>query len=613
MCGIAGVVSRSEQPVERAVLERMVNAVGHRGPDGEGFYVAGRVGLGHRRLAIIDLSPGGAQPMHCAKSGRVIVYNGEIYNYLELRTELQGRGYCFQSQSDTEVILAAYDQWGASCVHKFNGMWSFALLDQARDLVFCSRDRFGVKPFYYVDDPKFFAFGSELRQLAPFLNSRRASREVLFDFLSFSAEELGADTFFAGVRRLPAGHNLSFRIGAGEYSIERFYAVPELGAPRRLSATDASETLREILTDAVRLRLRSDVPVGTCLSGGLDSSSIAAIASSLVREAQGPRFTAITAASESPATDETEYARMVVDRADLNWHVIRPDFASFSDTLVQVVRAQEEPFSSPSVCMQFFVMQAAKQRGIPVLLDGQGGDETLLGYERYMVPIVRETYRNDGIRAAIAMMQAFSHHNDSLKVRSQLQMLAYFSLPSLRWLRYRLRIRDAQWFPSLDHFRRKFGQVAGSAFEIQRRQIERDSIPNLLRYEDKNSMWHSVETRLPFMDYRLVEFAVNLPISSKVKNGWTKFALRQAMLGMLPDTILWRRNKLGFHAPDDRWLPKLHNEMIQTIAKSELLKEACGPGQSAFRPHRLDRAVLWRFYVVALWEREFGVSGLAEA
>ena len=612
MCGIAAFLSRTDQQVDRAALERMVAAVAHRGPDGEGLFVEGRVGFGHRRLAIIDLSAAGAQPMHCAASGRVIIYNGEIYNYLELRAELQAGGYRFHTESDTEVILAAYDRWGAECVQRFNGMWAFALLDQRQHLVFCSRDRFGVKPFYYVDDPRFFAIGSELRQLLPLLESRKASREVLLNFLSFGVDEQGTETFFAGVRRLAPGHNLFYSVTNGSYSIERYYSVPEQDAPRRMSGPEASVALRELLTDAVRLRLRSDVRVGTCLSGGLDSSSIAAIAVSLTRDAHGPRFASITAASESATNDESAYAKIVVDHAELDWHRILPDFEAFAGTLREVVRAQEEPFRSPSVCMQFLVMQEAKRRRIPVLLDGQGGDETLLGYERYVTFAIRELYGNSGLGSALRFMRNVAKNNEKLKLGSQLLFLADLCMPALRWIRYRRRVGRARWFPTLGHFRRTHRQPPATMFELQRRQVEAENIPHLLRYEDKNSMWHSIETRLPFLDYRLVEFALNLATGVKVKDGWTKFVLRDAVRDLLPPAIVWRKNKLGFEAPDHLWLSRLHAVMLETVSKSELLKEVCSSDHGAFDAKHLPQSVLWRFHVVALWEREFGITGAAD-
>ena len=289
--------------------------------------------------------------MRYGATGCVIVHNGEIYNYLELRAELIENGYRFDTGTDTEVILAAYDRWGEECVQRFNGMWSFALFDPDREFVFCSRDRFGIKPFYYIDDAHVFAFGSEIRQVLPFLDAPRANRRVLLDFVCFGIDGHGTETFFSGVHRLAPGHNLMYRVDTGEYETRRYYRVPRMAGFREVSESDAVGAFRDLFVDSVRLRLRSDVPVGTCLSGGLDSSSIAAVAASLGRERGTDRFSAITAGSESPENDETGYARAVADRADLEWHRIMPRFDDFSATLREVVRALEEPFLSASMCM----------------------------------------------------------------------------------------------------------------------------------------------------------------------------------------------------------------------------------------------------------------------
>jgi len=608
VCGIAGVVVRDGGPPDRHRLEVMVDAVAHRGPDGSGTFVEGRVGLGHRRLAIIDLSEAAAQPMRCPDTGRVIVYNGEVYNYVELRAELAGQGTRFRTTSDTEVILAAYDRWGPSCVQRFNGMWAFALYDPAADVLFCSRDRFGVKPFCYADTPHAFVFGSELRQILPWLDRRQASRPELLDFLGFSIDERGTRTFFAGVRRLAPGHNLHYRIGRGTFTVERYYRVPRQEHVAPASAREAGEAVGALLEDAVRLRLRSDVPVGTCLSGGLDSSSVAALASRL-SAGPGRPFAAITAVPDSAAHDESAFARQVVEHARLDWHVVRADRAAFEAVLPDVVRAQEEPFQTPSACLQFLVMQAARRQGIPVLLDGQGGDETLLGYERYAVPVVRQLAATEGMASAWRQMRALSRHNDKLTLLTQAQLLAYFSLPALRWRRYRRQMGGAPWLPPLAAFRDR-QPAPESIFELQRRQVEDESLPHLLRYEDRNSMWHGVEARLPFLDYRLVELALNLPAAFKIGDGWTKLALREAMRDRLPPAVVWRTRKMGFEAPADHWLGHAREAMLDTVARSALIAEACGTSSIAPTVRRAPLPVLWRFHVTALWEREFGVAGV---
>ena len=612
MCGIAGLISRPGDPLDRTVLERMVGAVAHRGPDGDGVFVDRNVGLGSRRLAILDLSENGAQPMRSAVSDKVIVYNGEIYNYRELRTELIEGGYPFRSRTDTEVILAAYERWGEGCVQRFNGMWAFAIYDPKEEMVFCSRDRFGIKPFYYVDRARFFAFGSEIRQLLPLLETRTASRSALTDSLCFRASERGAETFFAEVYRLEAGHSFRYRVADHRLEMARYYRIQRSDGLDTMSPDEASETFRDLLTDAVRLRLRSDVPVGTCLSGGLDSSSVASLAADLRRQDGSSRFSAITAVSEDRRTDESGYAKAVVHHANLDWHPIQPDYDLFADTLQEVVRAQEEPFGSPSICMQFLVMRESKRQGLPVLLDGQGGDEILLGYDRYSVPFIKDVYKRDGLRAAVLTMSELAQNNRNLGFARQLKLLGYFSFPRVQWFTYRYRLGKMHSFPPLAYFQRLRDLTTSDLFEIQRHDIEREVLPSLLRYEDKNAMWHSVETRLPFLDYRLVEFALNLPARMKIMRGWTKHVLRQAMESVLPESVVWRKDKLGFEAPDALWLPRLRATMIGQIEKSSLLSALFGSSSRSLRVAHLSLATLWRLHVVALWELEFGVSGLTD-
>ncbi|MGA7353529.1 MAG: asparagine synthase (glutamine-hydrolyzing), partial [Acidobacteriaceae bacterium] len=319
MCGIAGVISRKPPFADCATIRSMTDVVAYRGPDGKGHLVDGPVALGHRRLAILDLSEAGRQPMHSPDGNASLVFNGEIYNYLELREELRSRGHRFVSDTDTEVILAAYSEWGEKCVSRFNGMWAFALYDRRLRRIFCSRDRFGIKPFFYAGTDQAFVFGSEIKQLLPFLPARRVPREVLLSFLVTGLTGYSEETFFEGVFSLPGGHNLILDLQTGAFTTARFYELH----PAEVEGTEdeLADQFRQLLTDAIRLRLRSDVPVGTCLSGGLDSSTIATIAAREYVEKAGRPFTAVTAGSIDPEYDETEFARQVVEAGKMAWHL----------------------------------------------------------------------------------------------------------------------------------------------------------------------------------------------------------------------------------------------------------------------------------------------------
>lgn len=607
MCGIAGIVGLGGQAVRPEMLVDMVNRVAHRGPDGEGTLLEGSVGLGHRRLAIVDLSPDGQQPMTDKTGEHTVVFNGEIYNHVELRRELERVGHVFASRSDTEVLLAAYAQWGDDCVSRFNGMWSFAILDRRRNRLFCSRDRFGKKPFYYICTAEYFAFGSEIRQLLPFLEKRQAHRDTLLQFLVGSVAEPLDQTFFDGVRKLPGGHNLVLDLATCEFSLARYYELRSDASVAALSLDAATARFSELLEDAVRIRLRADVPVGTCLSGGLDSSTVATLAAGQYHAVADSPFVAITAASELAVNDETEYARQVVQRNQLRWHLVRPEYPDFATSLDDVMLAQEEPFPSPSVVMQYFVMQTARQHGLTVLLDGQGGDETLLGYERYFAAHYLAQARTKGWGRALYEVVRNSRNNSLMAPWRVLAYFAYFNSAWVRWGVYRRRHTYLRELPDMLQGLREYAVSSSDVFGLQRLEIERTNLPALLRYEDKNAMRHSVETRLPFLDYRLVEFSLSLPGDFKIADGWTKHILRQAMTGRMPDSIVWRRNKMGFEAPASKWFAQHHRIMRDTILGSRMLEELCLPGAIERQYDAMDSLTRWRLFTVAKWESLFNV------
>jgi asparagine synthase (glutamine-hydrolysing) len=608
MCGIAGIVSRTGAPVDQAALRSMLDAVVHRGPDGHGVHVTSAVGLGHRRLAILDLSDAAHQPMEAAGGDFVVTFNGEIYNYVELRSELRALGHQFRSQSDTEVLLAAYAEWGERCVDRLNGMWAFAILDTRHSRLFCSRDRFGEKPFYYVADGPVFAFASEIRQLLPVLGKRVARRSRVLRFLIANLAEGVDDTFFEGISKLPGGCNLTYDLATHRHAVTRYYDVQRAAHAPPGSDTDAIERVAFLLRDAVAVRLRADVTVGTCLSGGLDSSSVASIAASLHGGRAGPRFAAITAVSEQRERDESRFAALVATRAALDWHTVTPSTEDFRTHLDDVFVAQEEPFPSASIVMQFFVLREAKRLGIKVLLDGQGGDELFLGYERYFAAHYLSQTKRQGPWAALRDAMSAGARNAAVSPLRLLGMYAYFNNPSLRWMHYRLRSRHIRRWPNLFPELVEYASASRNVNRLQALEIASSNLPALLRYEDKNSMRHSVEARLPFLDHRLVEYAIALPGDLKIRHGWTKYVLRQAVDLHLPREITWRTQKFGFEAPEAIWFKAYRSEMMAEIARSHVLAEVAGLRMADVSVLGADAGALWRLFAVARWERLFAVT-----
>jgi asparagine synthase (glutamine-hydrolysing) len=606
LCGIFGIIGKAA-PVQEQQVRALTDLVAHRGPDGSGLHVDGQVGLGHRRLAIIDLSASGAQPMHHASEPLWITFNGAIFNYLELRRELELLGATFRSASDTEVLLNAYAVWGERCLDRLNGMWAFVIYDQRDGTLFCARDRFGIKPIYYVDSASVFAIGSEIRQLLPLIGNRRADAELVDDFLLSGLTDHSTRTFFSGIEKLAPGHYLRADVRTGRFKIERYYRLLADGSAAETCAAAAPGRVRELLEDAVRLRLRSDVRVGTCLSGGLDSSSVAALAAAAWGEPPGAAFSAITAVSEQPSNNEEAYAAQVVEHCGLNWIRTRPTYEDFSSALEQLIDIQEEPFGGPSIMMQYAVMKAARANGVVVLLDGQGGDETLLGYDRHYAALLRDGFRGGGIRGSISVLRSALAANANLSLRRLAIIYAGMSWATARSLSYRWRygfMRNLALSQSL----RRLLLNAREGAEMQVVEIAETSLPMLLRFEDKNSAHFAIEARLPYLDHRFVEFALGLPVRVKMYGGWSKWPLRQAMAGLLPESICWRRNKIAFAAPDQLWLNRHHARMRHKVLDCELLARHVDLKALAVRFDGLDLSMRWRLYCLAIWSEQFGVS-----
>ncbi len=644
MCGIAGIAATD--PLLLEPIGAMTRALRHRGPDDEGYALIdsqqGGVGvfsgpdsipeiahprlpaaipagsdlaLGHRRLAIIDLSPAGHGPMSSADGRLWITYNGEIYNYLELREELRGLGHAFRTESDTEVILEAYAAWGRDCLRRFNGMWAFAIYDARQKRLFCARDRFGVKPFHYFWDGALFCFASEIKGL---LAHPRVPREPepasVVGFLARGALDESEQTFVRGVRGLPAAHSLTLDLRARRLSVERYYALPE---PVERPMT--TEAFRALLEDAVRLRLRSDVDVGTCLSGGLDSSSLVALTARLRDANARGRHRSFSVVYADPGLREGPFVDAVIAATGVHGTRTSATSADLLRDAEALAAAQDEPIPSTGPYSHWRVMALAHQAGIKVLLDGQGADEALAGYHYHFGPFLTEIAGRHGIGRAIREASAGA----SVTKRSLgffLGLLAYHALPWPKALRERTlgRFTTHGHLPAHalePELLARIGRLPGgrhvrrATLEAERRaNLVATSLPALLRYEDRNSMAFSIEARTPFLDYRLVEASLALPATQLIAGGWTKQILREAMKGVLPDSVRLRRDKLGFSTPETRWLTELAGPIrewlkppgfVSSLLRADVLRSWLASSDAELARQR----GLWRLVSVELWHR----------
>ncbi len=556
-------------------------------PGGETRPDAAGVVLAARRLAILDLTPSGHQPLSSPDGRDWIVHNGEIYNYVELRDELSARGHRFAGTSDTEVALAAYREWGTGCFERFNGMWAQTIWDGARARLVLARDRFGVKPLYVVENADGIAFASEIKALLEAsVAATRPNQAVIRRFLETGRiDAMAGQTCFADVRQVEAGTFVEYDLG-GPLRPTRYYS-PHAGE----SATgEDGERVRGLLDDAVRLRLRSDVPVGSCLSGGLDSSSIAALAQRRLA-GSGVRLESFTFAAGDPPHDERRYAQAVADATGA-----RARFAAQPDDLPAAVEAvsreQDEPFGSASVVAQRQVMALAREHGTKVLLDGQGGDEVLAGYKYYVAARLADELRS-GRPVSWARNLVAGRRN---------------ALLSAGWL---LRATAGE-------LRRR--RHTGERLREEQLEDVREHLPALLHYEDRNSMAFSIETRLPFLDYRFVELGLALPGKTKIDDGWTKLALRRAFDADLPAQVVWRRDKVQFSVPQDAWLAGPLRELTSDLFSSAAFAAREGVDAAALRGRsRADGLsaseadLVWRHLSLELWYRAYVDSPRARA
>jgi asparagine synthase (glutamine-hydrolysing) len=639
MCGIAGIINFNNRPVDLETIFLMTEKVRHRGPDDEGIVLFDpnyteaekgviqlskndanlnpsairlcnfNVALGHTRLSIIDLSDRGHQPMCSIDGNSWIVHNGEIYNYIEIKAELVSKGYLFKSNTDTEVILNSYQQWGAECLNKFNGMWAFAIWNRRERTLFCARDRFGIKPFYYFLNEKVFVFGSEIKQILQCIDYiSRPNESAIYDYLVVSHENHLRETFFEEIYQLKSGEHAVLSLNNKSFATTRYY---DLKSVKKTFCREHKygERFRELFIDSVKLRLRSDVPVGSCLSGGMDSSAVVSVITTLL-EGDRSSFNTFTACWADNKLDERKYSEEVVNFCGVNGNYIYPTREELADDLASLIWHQEEPFGTLSIFAQWAVMKAARSKGVTVLLDGQGGDEVFLGYERYyawfLLELIRQKKVGKFIREGLKGIE-----NSKLSWRDMFLFFIYFNSKQIRAFRLYQRAKhvvNSEFIKRYD-ISDRLNMIKGSSSVagLQKLEIQDVQLPHLLRYADRNSMAFSIETRLPLLDYRLVEFGLSVPAEYLIRNGWTKNVMREGLKGIIPENIITRKEKVGFEVQQASLMKFVLSELYEKIDKGSILERYYNMPwlMDMLKKNNANNIAIWKALCLDLWYRKF--------
>jgi asparagine synthase (glutamine-hydrolysing) len=636
MCGIGGLILTPPGPVKGEWMRAFLEQLKHRGPDDSGWLSSwkGKLSLGreirddivgdlillHQRLSILDLSGAGAQPMGTPDRRHWIIFNGEIYNYVELRNELEALGHHFQSRSDTEVLLAAFVEWGPSSLDRLVGMFAFAILDVNARKIFLARDCFGIKPLYYANWQDGFAFASEIPPLLHLPGTDRSVNAArLYEYLRYGITDYGDETLFGHIHQLPPAHYMEVSLDH-PWSMQpvRYWQI-DLAHKVDLSFNEAANELRNLFLESVRLHLRSDVPVGAALSGGIDSSSIVAVMRLLEPKLEIHTFSYI---ADDPAISEEHWVDIVGSAARLVVHKVRVTSEELLDDLDHLIGVQGEPFGSTSMYAQWRVFQAAREVGIKVMLDGQGADELLAGYPSYVGArtdsLVRDGRWADAMQLArcgqlsqtwMALLGAIVRMAPAGIQASARRLLKRDAIPS--WL-------NSSWF-------RAHGVELGPPAHVNGREVlkqalfetlTRNTLPQLLHYEDRNSMASSIESRVPFLIPALVKFVLALPEDYLLPpDGTTKAIFRKAMRDIVPDAILDRKDKKGFPTPEKNWLLSIRPH-VERVLKSQMAtqihalnaKEIQSQWEQIMKGSRQLDSRVWRWVNAILWVEKFGVT-----
>jgi len=600
MCGIAGIINLQSpiNPSANSRLHKMTTALSHRGPDGQNVFInpTGVAGLGHCRLAVIDLSEAASQPMHYMDR-YTIIHNGEIYNYIELKETLRKEGYHFRTSSDTEVIAAAYDFYDDECVDHFDGMFAFAIWDEKEQELFAARDRFGEKPFYYSTHGFEFVFASEMKALWAAGVERKLNHRMLFNFITIGYTDNPAcpeETFFENVLRLPPASVLYYTPAKQELVVEKYWDIDPSIQNKIISEDEAKNQFQQLFSTSVKRRLRSDVAIGTSLSGGLDSSSIVATASLLRSDRHDDsrlptpdyrlstidyRLNSFTAIFPGFDKDESAFAMEVAKQFNLQPHTIEITVNDLVNDWQKFLVHQEEPFGSASAFAQYKVFELAKQQNVKVLLDGQGADETLAGYTRYYKWYWQELFqkrkliRSRELKAAkeMGIEERFTFNNIIAALVPDIASVVLERQYLVNALRHEDLTKDFVRLQSKEAYYStppSFNLNGALYFNTCIHGLE-----ELLRIADRNSMAHGREVRLPFLSHELVEFVFSLPAHFKIHKAWTKWILRLSMTEQLPRDIVWRKKKVGFEPPQKVWMEDKRVQDMIHEAKKKLVKE----------------------------------------
>jgi len=546
MCGIVGKINFNNKEVKAKTLIHMMDKIKHRGPDDNGYFIDNGVGLGFVRLSILDLSSAGHQPMMSDDNKLVLIYNGEIYNYIELREELKSKGYIFKSNTDTEVLLKSYEEWGEACLNKFNGMWAFVIYNKETKEIFGARDRFGIKPFYYYQDKETFIFASEIKAICTVLESTLSVNEqAVFDYLSFNRTDYDNTTFYNEIKKVSHGHCFTFSANK-EFKLKKWYDLKSNCNKKPIDATE----YRKLFTSAIKLRMRSDVPVGVCLSGGLDSSSIVSVISKTLNIKDIKSFSAVY--KKGQRGDESEFIDEMKPYLN-NMNYTTPTAMTLYEDIEDMINTLDEPVPTTSIYAQYSVMKLANKHAV-VTIDGQGADEQLAGYHYFYGFYFKELLTKVSLgKLSFEMFHYMKKHKSLFGLKT----LLFFLLP--KKLKIKLRVKKASY---IQHdFYKNHNTKSVLAGDLYAAKTLKESLLNhfeyklehLLKWSDLNSMRFSIESRVPFLDYRLVEQTLSLQNDSYIKKGLTKYILRESMKSIVPEKIRMRYDKLGFATPEDEW------------------------------------------------------------